>query len=47
MAIFTLSVLTDEFSQDFGRACEVAAREFGLELGTGFNPDLRTNVYVR
>jgi L-ribulose-5-phosphate 3-epimerase len=31
MATFTLSVLTDEISQDFGRACEVAAREFGLE----------------
>jgi L-ribulose-5-phosphate 3-epimerase len=30
MATFTLSVLTDEISQDFGRACEVAAREFGL-----------------
>ena len=25
-----LSVLTDEISQDFGHACEVAAREFGL-----------------
>jgi len=31
MATFSLSVLTDEISQDFGRACEVAAREFGLE----------------
>ena len=30
MATFTLSVLTDEISQDFGRACEVAAKEFGL-----------------
>jgi L-ribulose-5-phosphate 3-epimerase len=30
MATFTLSVLTDEISQDFGRACEVAAQEFGL-----------------
>lgn len=30
MATFTLSVLTDEISQDFGHACEVAAREFGL-----------------
>jgi L-ribulose-5-phosphate 3-epimerase len=30
MATFTLSVLADEISQDFGRACEVAAREFGL-----------------
>ena len=27
---FTVSVLTDEISQDFGRACEVAAKEFGL-----------------
>jgi sugar phosphate isomerase/epimerase len=27
---FKLSVLTDEIAQDFGRACEVAAREFGL-----------------
>ena len=30
MATFTLSVLTDEISQDFGHACEVAAHEFGL-----------------
>jgi sugar phosphate isomerase/epimerase len=30
MTAFKLSVLTDEISQDFGRACEVAAREFGL-----------------
>src|SRR5439155_25691908 len=30
MATFTLSVLTDEISQDFGHACEVAASEFGL-----------------
>jgi L-ribulose-5-phosphate 3-epimerase len=27
---FTLSVLTDEISQDFGHACEVASRDFGL-----------------
>jgi L-ribulose-5-phosphate 3-epimerase len=27
---FTLSILTDEISQDFGRACEVASREFGM-----------------
>jgi sugar phosphate isomerase/epimerase len=27
---FKISVLTDEISQDFGHACEVAAREFGL-----------------
>jgi L-ribulose-5-phosphate 3-epimerase len=27
---FNLSILTDEISQDFGRACEVAAREFGM-----------------
>jgi len=30
MATFRISVLTDEISQDFGHACEVAAREFGL-----------------
>jgi L-ribulose-5-phosphate 3-epimerase len=30
MPIFNLSVLTDEISQDFGRACEVASREFGM-----------------
>jgi sugar phosphate isomerase/epimerase len=29
---FNLSILTDEISQDFGHACEVAAREFGLGL---------------
>jgi L-ribulose-5-phosphate 3-epimerase len=29
-AAFKLSVLTDEISQDFGHACEVAARDFGL-----------------
>jgi L-ribulose-5-phosphate 3-epimerase len=29
-AKFNVSVLTDEISQDFGHACEVAAREFGL-----------------
>lgn len=27
---FTLSVLTDEITQDLGRACEIASREFGL-----------------
>jgi L-ribulose-5-phosphate 3-epimerase len=27
---FKLSVITDEISQDFGHACEIAAREFGL-----------------
>jgi L-ribulose-5-phosphate 3-epimerase len=30
MPMFNLSVLTDEISQDFGRACEVASREFGM-----------------
>ena len=30
MAAFKLAVLTDEISQDIGRALEVAAREFGL-----------------
>ena len=29
---FNLSILTDEISQDFGHACEVAAREFGMGL---------------
>src|SRR6185436_3302767 len=29
-APFHLSILTDEISQDFGHACEVAAREFGM-----------------
>jgi sugar phosphate isomerase/epimerase len=27
---FHLSILTDEISQDFGHACEVASREFGM-----------------
>src|SRR5438046_4909015 len=27
---FRVSVINDEISQDFGRACEVAAREFGM-----------------
>src|SRR5580765_7853710 len=27
---FNLSILSDEISQDFGHACEIAAREFGL-----------------
>jgi sugar phosphate isomerase/epimerase len=31
-APFSLSILTDEISQDFGHACEVASREFGLGL---------------
>lgn len=30
MAHFKLSVITDEITQDFGRAVEVAAKEFGL-----------------
>src|SRR4029450_10849512 len=30
MSTFNLSVLTDEISQDFGHACEVAAKEFGM-----------------
>lgn len=30
MASFNLSVISDEISQDFAHACEVAAREFGL-----------------
>jgi L-ribulose-5-phosphate 3-epimerase len=28
---FHVSVINDEISQDFGRACEVASREFGME----------------
>ena len=31
-APFNLSILTDEISQDFGHACEVASREFGMGL---------------
>jgi sugar phosphate isomerase/epimerase len=29
---FNLSILTDEISQDFGHACEIASREFGMGL---------------
>src|SRR6478609_4019391 len=29
---FHLSILTDEISQDFGHACEVASRDFGMGL---------------
>jgi L-ribulose-5-phosphate 3-epimerase len=32
MPTFTLSVITDEITSDFGRALEVAAKEFGLGL---------------
>ena len=28
---FRISVINDELGQDFGRACEVISREFGLE----------------
>src|SRR6202521_4946572 len=28
---FRVSVINDEISQDFGRACEVTSREFGME----------------
>src|ERR1700680_3714502 len=28
---FRVSVINDEISQDFGLACEVASREFGME----------------
>ncbi len=28
---FRVAVINDEISQDFGRACEVVAREFGLQ----------------
>lgn len=30
MASFRVSVINDEISQDFGHACEIAAREFGM-----------------
>jgi sugar phosphate isomerase/epimerase len=30
--VFRLSVITDEISQDFGHACEIAAKEFGVGL---------------
>jgi hypothetical protein len=42
MSSFNLSVLTDEISQDFGHACEVAAKEFGM----GF-VDLRERFKLR
>lgn len=32
MPTFKLSVINDEITQDFGRACEVAAQEFGLQF---------------
>ena len=32
MPAFKLSVINDEITQDFGRACEVAAQEFGLQF---------------
>src|SRR5918912_549948 len=32
MPTFRLSVINDEITQDFGRAAEVAAQEFGLRL---------------
>jgi len=28
---FRIAVINDEVGQDFGRSCEVIAREFGLE----------------
>ena len=27
---FRLAVINDEITQDFGRACEIASKEFGL-----------------
>jgi len=30
MSTFNVSILTDEISQDFGHACEVASKEFGM-----------------
>ncbi len=32
MPTFKLSVINDEITQDFGRACEIAAQDFGLQL---------------
>jgi len=32
MPTFKLSVINDEITQDFGRACEIAAQEFGLQF---------------
>jgi len=32
MSTFKISVINDEITQDFGRACEVAAQEFGLQF---------------
>ena len=28
---FRIAVINDEITQDFGRACEVASKEFGME----------------
>src|SRR5258708_39700917 len=28
---FRVAVISDEITQDFGRACEIASREFGME----------------
>jgi len=42
---FKLSILTDEISQDFGHACEIASREFGLgyvELRAMHNKNIMT-----
>jgi len=30
-SVFRVGVISDEITQDFGRACEVASREFGME----------------
>ena len=30
-SVFRVAVINDEISQDFGRACEVASREFGMD----------------
>ena len=40
-ASLRLSILTDEISQDFGHACEVASRDFGMGL-----VDLRREVML-
>lgn len=40
---FKISVITDEISQDFGRACEVASQQFGMgwvEIREAFNKNI-------
>ena len=30
-SVFRVAVINDEITQDFGRACEIASQEFGME----------------